>query len=546
VATSSTIGEGDQWRSPTFSINATYGRIMLGRALALLLFFSVLAAPTTPTTPASAEPDEPRRAARAEAALSRVEAVLEERAGGSATMALRDLALLKDALPAEQQARAASYLSRPTANPDRCPDYSCYRTRRVKRVCFSVVCVHYVLRSDDRKNGVPPRDTDSDGRPDYVEHVLQSVTRVHRTYVDAGYRPPVHDGRRGGDVRPDIYLAQIGNRGLYGYCTTDAAQVPAHGSTWAYCVLDNDYARTEFPTHTPIENMHVTAAHEYFHAVQFGYDVGEDPWFMEATATWVEDEVYDRVNDNVAYLRQGPIGRPATPLDSRRGGYYYGAWIYFRHVTERFRRSQAGLPVIVRRMWRLADAGSAGAPNLYSMAAVQHALAENGSSVGKQLLTMAAANLHPRRWYDEGRRYPAAEVRRTFTLTRAAPRKTLGFEQDHLTSASYRFEPAALMTADDWRLRLSLDLAPEQQASQALARVMLRSGRARTVMLELSPAGDYEGSVLFSAAQVRAVELTVVNGSTRYRCSVGTGWSCRGRPLDQDVAQSVVVKAARG
>ena len=114
-------------------------------------------------------------------------------------------------------------------------------------MCFSVVCVHYVDRSDDQKNGVPPRDTDSDGRPDFVEHVLRSVTHVHQTYVDAGYRPPARDGRRGGDARPDIYLAQIGNKGLYGYCTTDQARVPDHGSAWAYCVLDNDYARTEFP-----------------------------------------------------------------------------------------------------------------------------------------------------------------------------------------------------------------------------------------------------------------------------------------------------------
>jgi hypothetical protein len=29
----------------------------------------------------------------------------------------------------------------------------------------------------------------------------------------------------------------------------------------------------------------VTAAHEFFHAIQYGYDVSEDPWLMESTAT---------------------------------------------------------------------------------------------------------------------------------------------------------------------------------------------------------------------------------------------------------------------
>ena len=71
-------------------------------------------------------------------------------------------------------------------------------------------------------------------------------------------------------------------------------------------MLDNDYSRREFPTNTPLENMHVTAAHEYFHAVQFAYDFFEDGWFMEATATWAEDELFDTVNDNVNYL---PIGQ---------------------------------------------------------------------------------------------------------------------------------------------------------------------------------------------------------------------------------------------
>ena len=80
-------------------------------------------------------------------------------------------------------------------------------------------------------------------------------------------------------------------------------------------MLDNDYSRGEFPTNTPEENLQVTAAHEYFHAVQFGYDVAEDGWVMEATATWAEDELYDGVNDNVQYLRSGPMSLPHGSLD---------------------------------------------------------------------------------------------------------------------------------------------------------------------------------------------------------------------------------------
>src|SRR3546814_6613642 len=45
-------------------------------------------------------------------------------------------------------------------------------------------------------------------------------------------------------------------------CTTDDPRPPLHGATWGYCVLDNDYKASQFPAHTPIENMKVTGAHE--------------------------------------------------------------------------------------------------------------------------------------------------------------------------------------------------------------------------------------------------------------------------------------------
>ncbi len=38
----------------------------------------------------------------------------------------------------------------------------------------------------------------------------------------------------------------------------------------------------------PIESMQVTAAHEYNHILQFNYDLFEQVWMYESTATWVE------------------------------------------------------------------------------------------------------------------------------------------------------------------------------------------------------------------------------------------------------------------
>ncbi len=131
----------------------------------------------------------------------------------------------------------------------------------------------------------------------------------------------------------------MGAQGLYGFCTSEK-QFRPNGpfDAWAYCVLDNDYRPGQFPSLTPLENMQVTAAHEYFHAVQFAYDAFEDSWFMEATATWAEDEIFDDINDNLQYLRRGPLRRPQVPLDKfELGGLHqYGDWIFFRYLTEQF------------------------------------------------------------------------------------------------------------------------------------------------------------------------------------------------------------------
>jgi hypothetical protein len=417
----------------------------LALVVSLIAFLGALTA-LSPAGSAGAKsgPAEPRRAARAVAALKVVDELAAGRGGrADLTMALRDLAVLRDALPAAEQKRAASYLARPTDKPTRCIDVSCYRTRKVRRACSGVVCVHWVRRADDRRNGVSRKDRDRDGKPNYVEKVLATVTKVHRTFVRAGYRAPLPDGRRGGNGKRDIYLAQIGNFGFYGYCTTDDRRVPRHGAASAYCVLDNDYRKREFPVHTPIQNMQVTAAHEYFHAVQFGYDVGEDNWFMEGTATWVEDEVFDRVNDNRFYLPDGPLGHPQIPLNTFQvsGLYQYGTWIFFRDASEWHQASTGGLPRIVRRMWQFADARGASAPNLASLGAIQEALEEQGDGLAQRFTLMATHNRTPGADYSEGAAYPTAPLEGaplSPTAGMSTPPLTENYE--HLTSRTYRVE----------------------------------------------------------------------------------------------------------
>lgn len=466
-----------------------------------------------------------------------------DHAASDATMALRDLALLKHQLSGAERAEAEAFLARPTDRPGGGNPDASYSVEEAAPACSGAVCVHYVPTSADAP---APADGDGNGRPDYVDDVLATTLKVHNTYVGAGYRAPKGDRSLGGSSQTDIYIADIGDDGLYGYCTSDQ-RIPRRGpfDAWAYCVIDNDYSRAEFPTNTPTENLQVTLAHEYFHAVQFGYDIAEDSWFLEATAAWVEDEMYTGVNDNLQYLRQSPLRLPRVPMDTFGGSFHYGTWIFFRYLSERYPASKAGLPTIVRDMVRKTD-GSRGKPDKHSMAAVRAVLKRRGTTFSKTFAKFSNANRRPAKIYDEGRanRYPAAPLAKRYTL---GPRqsKTRRIKADHLTSSTVRFRPSKKLRGKNTKLRMLVRMAPARRGSAAVASITLKSGRSRAVALRIKPSGVGVKSLPFSSRSVRHIELTLANAGTRYRCFVGGPYSCQGVSKDDNVRETFRVAVRR-
>ncbi len=416
-----------------------------------------------------------------------------------ATLVLRDLALHRDRLVGADRATANRLLARPGAPRSRCARH---------------VCVHWTNRGTHRvaQKDRRPRN----GTPDYVDKVLRTMEKVHRTYVRAGYRAPKRDTGQGGNRKRDVYLANIGVQGLYGYCTSDRGGKRVA----AYCVLDNNFSKREFPTNTPLENMRVTAAHEYYHAVQFAYDYREDRWFMEATATWAEDELFDGVNDNVNYLPSGQLGTPQLPLDSAfSNGNYYGNWIFFRYLTERMTTSKAGMPVLVRDMWRGAGA------TLNSLQAVRRELADRGRSFADTYGLFTAANRRPGTTYVEGQalRYPVATPRDSFTLTSGRPSGESTGTIDHLTSATVRFDRGASIGATD-DLALDINMPPTAKGSRVVVTRYNTDGTTRVERVTLDPrTGNAIDYLVPFGSGVRRVEATLVNASS----SLGTAYNNR-------------------
>ncbi|GAB3862399.1 hypothetical protein GCM10028801_27870 [Nocardioides maradonensis] len=544
-------------------------RTVLGLLLAITLAGSLaLVSPGAQAAPTQSHATDPSPQAllhRAEHALDRVQKIFTATTTavrGDATIALRNLAETKAALPPSQRREAERFFARPTASGSSCPgDYACYRSSATRyELCNSRICVHYVKQGSgprrDNTNGVDPEDNGASGRwpgkahngvPDMVEFTLKQLTHIDSVYRNAGYRSTRGDGHLGGDSRRDIYLGNIGSKGLYGYCTSDDPKLAFdasgtnHPAVSAYCVLDNNYSRSEFPYHTPQQNMEVTAAHEYFHAVQFAYDFDEDSWMMEATATWAEDELYTKINDNRGYLPYGPMGKPSVSLDaySNASGnnaylHQYGTWIFFRWLTERYPTKQGILPTLVRRVWQL-SVGKSG----YSVAAIKKTLLERGTSLDKELGRFVVANRRPGAWYHEGNAYIGSKLAGSSTL---APGSLLGGSSKHwapslphLSAATWRFLPG------DGATHLALTVGGNTGSDvEAAIVVHTKDGKySRDVV----PAGPTARSVAFDPATVAWVEVSLINAGTRYTCwNRTTGfwmYTCQGTSQDDNPAATL-------
>jgi hypothetical protein len=241
--------------------------------------------------------------------------------------------------------RPTEVRGRPTDDPD--PNRNAYSVPEAPRspACSANFCVHWVAEGLDA-----PDLTDSSGNgvPDFVKKVLRTAEHVHEVENGKlGWREPKSDGRIGGSRgKTDIYLSQIG-RELFGYASPDPGQEtrqrPLPRRLHGYLVLDNDYSPFEFPGTSPTEDLRVTLAHEYNHILQFGYDAYQDLWFAEASATWMEDQVYDGIDDYLRYVRRW-VHRYSTPLttSSIKG---YGSAVWNQWLVRHYGRA------IVRKAW---------------------------------------------------------------------------------------------------------------------------------------------------------------------------------------------------
>lgn len=169
-----------------------------------------------------------------------------------------------------------------------------------------------------------------------------------------GFRRPLLDGGAAKNQGPnrglDIYLADIGDDGTFGYCTNDPGVTGERRP--AYCVIDNDFAEFGGTATARLRELRGTAAHEFFHTVHYAYDRSIPAWLSEGSALWMEDQVFDSGNTNRRYLDITALRQPEDPFD--RSGTGYGAWLFWQFLAEEYGRDT------VRSVWNrvAADTGT--------------------------------------------------------------------------------------------------------------------------------------------------------------------------------------------
>ncbi len=180
--------------------------------------------------------------------------------------------------------------------------------------------------------------------------------------------------------------------GYYGVTSGDIPWVP--GTPPALMVLSNNFTYIEqmSPNDEASKGlaagihgaMMVTAVHELFHVIQFMYSpsfwatgssLDADSWWLEASSTWSEDEVYPFVNDYKQYFKTstGWQNYPYITLavnanrnfgsSSIRTARTYGSVIFPKYLSEHM-----GGPVNIYNAWYLLKTGKTWSQAMGTMA----------------------------------------------------------------------------------------------------------------------------------------------------------------------------------
>jgi hypothetical protein len=244
---------------------------------------------------------------------------------------------------------------------------------------------------------------------EFVDETARTFDFVYDVEVRSmGYRPPPQDFDVDGPEY-DIYVHNLGT--MYYGVTTGESSVPdtPQDDATSFIEIDNDFSDT--PTKS-LDGMRVTAAHEFFHAVQLGYrDYAQlqwvDPLFLyEASSSWMEDVVFDDINDYYYYLPSF-FKVPDQQFHCNFGTHPNALCLFNHMIIKKYGEN------ILRKIWENYQFDEV-------FDALDLAFVEKGSSFQNELAQFSVWNIFTGsradtvRFYPEGTHYPEISPEKVF------------------------------------------------------------------------------------------------------------------------------------
>jgi len=272
-------------------------------------------------------------------------------------------------------------------------------------------------------DAIPSYDRNNNGTPDYLEFVANAFDRAWRIEIDSlGFKPPPDE--QGNPVETyNIYCKRLPTN-QYGSTlfdiNQDIAALPGKNYT-SHIEINTAFTNAPYSVSDPIVRdsmaIAVTAAHEFNHAIQLGYHIRYDEnndsrnfpdlWFIESSATYMEEVVANEVNDYYQFL---PYFFKATDRSLVDGAFssasldrIYGETILFI-MMEKFYG-----PSVTRRIWEKIV-------NYKAVDALDAFLRENGSDLSQILQQLAGwmfftgSQSFPEKYFPEGGQYPEVPI----------------------------------------------------------------------------------------------------------------------------------------
>ncbi|MBN1540942.1 hypothetical protein JW992_02270 [candidate division KSB1 bacterium] len=233
---------------------------------------------------------------------------------------------------------------------------------------------------------------------DFARQCAEIYDQVYSYEIDVlGYRPPPSDDGRCGPEY-DIYMR---NMAAYGSTTEEERVEGSESRSFSsFIEMDNNF------THTPtrgIDALRVTAAHEFFHMIQLGYRgystvAYNERFFYEMSSTWMEDVVFDSINDYYYYLDPFFTGSDQA-FYLFNGSHEYGSSVFLHMLEKKYGRN------ITRQFWTELEY-----VDLFQ--AFQAVFQNYGSNFNRELAEFSVWNVHTGQradtlnFYPQGKHYP--------------------------------------------------------------------------------------------------------------------------------------------